>query len=223
MEQENIVGKNRGVFKHGHSPWNKGMVGNHLGNMTAVKGVQGFPCKPVLVIGQDGKVVKRLASVKAAREFLRVKSNRSITHACRGEHLCRGYKLLYEEDYVGWAEYRYKPTPGRDIYGRLQPGHHVNILMRKPSAETREVMTKKKRELSSRMFRDPCSRWAKGVGQPVMCVDTVEYFRTIKEAAKHFGLVDAHISGAISRNGRVHGLKFVKVGSRVSLYDPGKR
>lgn len=223
MERGSIEKKEKGSFKPGVLPWNKGKKGAGIGNLSAVKGTRGFPRKPVLVIGRDGKIIKRFLSVKAARECLGVRSNRSIRDACLGESLCRGYKLLYEEDYVGWAEYSYKPTPGRDIDGRLQPGHHVNILMRKPSAETRKKMTKKKQDVSRMMFMDPCSRWGKGIGQPVMCVDTGEHFRTVKEAAKRFGINANYISSSMNKGWRVHGLKFIKTGKRVSLYDPGKR
>ena len=42
----------------------------------------------------------------------------------------------------------------------------------------------------------------------VECVDTGERFESLKAAGERLGLNPANISGAIGRNGRIHGLKF---------------
>lgn len=158
MRYEHVRTRNAYTIKKGHIPWNKGIKGS--GGRSGEKGKHGFQPRAVLWMNYDGTVKHRFESVKEAMAYFEV-CRKSVTAACYGKFLCRGAKLVYEDEYVGWADYSYRPAAGRDIYGRLLKGHHNNATNRK-----------------------------------------------MKAAGEHFRLNPANISGAIGRNGRIHGLKF---------------
>lgn len=212
MRYEHVRTRNAYTIKKGHIPWNKGIKGS--GGRSDEKGKQGYQPRAVLWMNYDGTVKHRFESVKEAMAYFEV-CRKSVTAACYGKFLCRGAKLVYEDEYVGWADYSYRPTAGRDIYGRLLKGHHNNATNRKMSAETRARIAEARRDQCKRMCADPDSKWGKGGKlKAVECVDTGERFESLKAAGEHFGLNPANISGAIGRNGRIHGLKFRYVKKR---------
>lgn len=201
---------NAGCFRKGYTPWNKGKT--LPGNSRAVKGRQGFPPREVVALNADGTVRNRFPSVEAARRFFGLRDRHSITQACRGKFFCRGHRLMYADDYIPWADFRNKRPRGRDIYGRLLPGHS-NAGFRKLSPEKLHAKSERSRQLSYRLAHDPASKWGKGENhqQPVVCTDTGEQFPSMKAASEHYGILPNQISLAISRHGKCHGLTFKKL------------
>ncbi|SFG54891.1 hypothetical protein, partial [Prevotella sp. KH2C16] len=138
----------------------------------------------------------------------------TIANACTRGYLCRGWKLMYEDDWSPLGDYRYKPTPGRNLDGSLKPGHTMSpIYAARQSAETRKMRSDKARELCRRLNATPGSNWGRYLDKrkPVECLTTGERFASIGEAAARYNLPQNYISSAISRNGTVHGLKFQKI------------
>lgn len=141
-----------------------------------------------------------------------------ISNSCRRGTICHGFRWMYDEEYRKyWLEGRtnelvYTLDPNRDrITYRFKKGHHIGSNLW--SDETRLRLNKRAAELSSRRAADPEDKWGKGYvnHKPIRCVNNGREYKSIKEAAEHFGLRPGHISGAISRSGTVHGLKFVKL------------
>lgn len=205
---EFIRKENSGCFKKGRTAWNKGKKG--ITGRECRKGHQGFPPRPVIALNPDGTICKKFPSVKAAQEFFGLSDRHSIIKACQQKYFCRGYRLLYEEDYVPWADYRNKRSRFRDIYGRLLKGHH-NTGFRKPSAEKMQLKSKCASERAKRMYADPNSKWGKPSDMiPVICVETGERFPSIKDCAMKLGIAPNQISAAITRHGSTHGYTFKK-------------
>ena len=205
---EFIRKENSGCFKKGRTAWNKGKKG--ITGRECRKGHQGFPPRPVIALNPDGTICKKFPSVKAAQEFFGLSDRHSIIKACQQKFFCRGYRLLYEEDYVPWADYRNTRSRFRDIYGRLLKGHH-NSGFRKPSAEKLERKSKCASKRAKRMYADPNSKWGKPNGMiPVICVETGERFPSIKDCAMKLGIAPNQISAAITRHGSTHGYTFKK-------------
>lgn len=204
---------NSGCYRKGCTPANKGKHTASRNDDFAVKGKQGFCCRPVLQIAQDGTIEKRYPSVAAAQKALGVSDRHSITAACQHKNFCRGRRLIYEDEYVGFADYSWRRGKYRDIYGRLQKGHHANSSFH----YTKEGKARKSaasRALSLRMAADPNNAWGKGKKKPVYCVTTDEYFHSLKDAAVKYGLSPNQVSMAISRKGSVHGYTFMMDNSR---------
>lgn len=199
---------NSGCFKKGRTAWNKGMKG--VSGRKCGKGHQRFPRRPVIALNPDGTIYKKFPSVAEAQKYFRLGDRHSVTRACQQKYFCRGYRLLYEEDYVPWADYRNTRSRFRDIYGRLLKGHH-NSGFRKPSAEKLERKSKCASERAKRMYADPNSKWGKPNGMiPVICVETGERFPSIKDCAMKLGIAPNQISAAITRHGSTHGYTFKK-------------
>lgn len=201
---------NAGSFRKGCTPWNKGR--KLAGTSRAVKGRQGFPAREVVALNTDGTVRWRFKSVEAARKFFRLSGRHSVTHACQGKSFCRGFRLMYADDYVPWADLRYVRPRFRDIYGRLLAGHH-NVGFRKLSPEKLRAKSERARMVSTRLAHDPASKWGKpdNLLKPVVCTDTGEQFPSMKAASAHYGIPRNQISLAIRRNGTCHGLTFKKL------------
>lgn len=208
MNTVRVYNPNSGQFRKGFTPWNKG---THEGGRTdARKKVRGYQPREVVAINPDGTVYKRFPSVEKAKDFFGLRDRHSITSACKGLYLCRGFRLLYGEDYIPWADYRYPKRRFRDIYGRLLPGHH-NTGFRPLSEENRKKKSERARRQSEKMARDPNSNWGKGHRLiPVVCLETGEHFPSYKAASEHYHFRPNQISSAISRGGKCHGLTFKK-------------
>ena len=210
MKEARTYEPNSGSFSEGFTPWNKGLKGAGGRKDGAVKGKQGYQPKPVVALNADGTIYQRFPSVKAAKEFFGLKDRHTITDACQQKFFCRGHRLLYEEDYIYWADYRNTRPRFRDIYGRLLKGHH-NTGFRKPSAEKMHEQSKRASELSKRMCADPNNRWGKPNGMiPIICIETGERFPSIKDCAIKLGIAPNQISAAITRRGTTHGYSFKK-------------
>lgn len=200
---------NRGNFPKGFTPWNKGKQGTGRKG-AAVKGKQGYQPKPVVALNADGKIYRRFPSVAAAKVFFGLRDRHSITEACKQRFFCRGYRLMYEEDYIPWADYRNKRPRFRDIYGRLLKGH-CNALFKKPSEEERMRRSERARELSKRLHSDPNSNFGKGSKPiPLICIETGERFPSFKDCSEKLGIPSSQISSAIKRHGTVHGYTLIK-------------
>ena len=77
---------------------------------------------------------------------------------------------------------------------------------RKPSAEKMRELSKRASERSKRMYADPNNKWGKPHGKKsVMVVETGNSYQSIKDCALDLGIPENQISGAIKRNGTVHG------------------
>ncbi len=203
MMEEIVHKANSGGFKKGLIPWNKGtkgITGRKIG-----KGHIGFQPRPVLALNPDGTICKKFPSVGEAQKYFGLRDYHSIIQACQQKSFCRGYRLLYEEDYVPWADYHNKRPRSRDIYGRLLKGHH-HVGFKKPSPEKMHELSKRSSERSKRMCADPNSKWGKAHGKkPVMVVETGKIYPSIKDCALDLNIPANQISDALKRNGTVHG------------------
>lgn len=202
-----VYSPNSGQFRKGMTPWNKSTKSG--GRKDAKKGACGFQPKEVVAINPDGTVYKRFSSVEKAKDFFGLRDRHSITRACQGKCMTRGMRLMYGEDYIPWADYRYPKRRFRDIYGRLLPGHH-NVGFKQPSEEKRRLQSERMRRISYKMVHDPDSKWGKPKYKPVVCIETGEHFPSYLAACAKFGLKSNQISSAISRGGKCHGLTFKK-------------
>ena len=194
---------NSGCFKKGRTAWNKGMKG--VSGRKCGKGHQRFPPRPVIALNPDGTICKKFQSVKAAQEYFGLSDRHSIIKACQQKFFCRGYRLLYEEDYVPWADYRNRRPRFRDIYGRLLKGHH-NTGFKALSPENRQKKVERARKRALKMQADPNSKFGKGgMPIPVECTDNGKSYQSIKDCALDLCIPANQISLAIRRNGTVHG------------------
>lgn len=200
MEQARTHTPNSGTFKKGYTPWNKG---THKGGRAglAQKGKQGAVCRPVVAIAPDGTVAHRYPSVKeAARATGRGRC--TITNACKGKNRCLGMVWKYEDEYVAWADYSYRPNNNRDERGRLVKGHGFRPrLSEKETQRKRERM----RERSKSMCADPDNKWGKGTCHPVRCLTTGEDFPSVTAAAERFGVKPHAVTSAMHAGCRVKG------------------
>jgi hypothetical protein len=77
------------------------------------------------------------------------------------------------------------------------------------SEESRQRRKKKYSETAYRLAHDPNCRFGKVIGRkPVICITNGTEYPSIKAAAIALGLPKNQISGALTRNGTVHGYKF---------------
>lgn len=207
---EELVRKaNRGSFKKGRTAWNKGKKG--ITGRKCGKGHHGFESRPVIALNPDGAIRNKFPSVKAAQEFFGLSDRHSVIKACQQKFFCRGYRLLYEEDYVPWADYRNRRPRFRDIYGRLLKGHH-NSGFKALSPEDRQRKSERTRKQALEMQLDPNSKFGKGgVPVPVECTDNGKNYQSIKDCALDLGIPCNQISMAIRRNGTVHGYTIRKI------------
>lgn len=114
MNAVRVYAPNSGQFRRGFTPWNKG-TGKGGRKDAAQKGAVGFQPREVVAINPDGTVYRRFKSVEAAKDFFGLRDRHSITHACKGRFLCRGFRLFYGEDYIPWG--------GLQIPQETLPGH----------------------------------------------------------------------------------------------------
>lgn len=196
-----------GQWISGRTPWNKSTSKGGRKHGTA-KGHQGFLPRPVLLILPNGTVGARFASVKAAAKHLN-RTTSAIVDSCLGRSLCCNRRLVYEEDYVKWADYSYKPHPNRTPEGYFFKGCR-NLYRLSPEAQ--EQKRKRAQIQSAARAKDPNDKWGKGKAlKPVECITTGETFPSIKEAAQKCGISGSLISRAISLDVPAHGLKFRKL------------
>ena len=73
---------NNGSFKKGNVPYNKGTNISSRKHHTR-KGVQGFLKRAVLMIAQDGSVVREFESVAECQKYLGLKDRHSISYAIK--------------------------------------------------------------------------------------------------------------------------------------------
>lgn len=192
-----------GKFTNGNTPWNKGasLGGRKHG---AEKGRRCFLPRPVLLILPDGTIGARFASVSAAARHLK-RLTSSITDSCLGRSLCCNRRLIYEEDYVKWVDYSYKPHPNRTSRGQFVKGCH-NLYRLSPDGRERKKEAAKK--ISLARAKNPNDRWGKGgPPHPVLCLTTGEKFPSITLAAKRYGLSDSLICRALRLGIPAGGLK----------------
>ena len=200
---------NSGCFKKGRTAWNKGTKG--ISGRKCRRGHQGFTSRPVVALNPDGAICKKFPSVQAAQEYFGVRDRHSITAACQQKFFCRGYRLLYEEDYIPWADYRNKRPRSRDIYGRLLKGHH-NDGFKPMKPECRKKLNEMARNMAKRMSADPDSAFGKGHNPiPITVLNTGKNYPSIKDCALDLNIPANQISLAIKRNGTVHGYKIRKI------------
>lgn len=207
QSQVNPRRRNSGCYKKGMTPWNKGVKGTGRKH-AAAKDTQGFVCRPVVAVGHDGGIARRFASVTEAQQHFRCNDRHSITLSCQRGSLCRGVRLMYEDDYMLGGDYSYPVHRERDDWGRWLKGHK-NIGHRKPDDETIERLRQIRSETSKGMCANPNNGWGKGRNKPVICLNDGEHFASIKEAAARYSLNPSHISWAMSRQRKVHGLEFI--------------
>ena len=204
--EENTQRNGVGQWKKGLTPWNKG---KHTGGRMGTKGVQGYQSRPVVMINYDGSILKRFPSVKATQEYFGRKDRHSVIYACTRGTLCGGYRMMYEEDYVPWADYRYAKPRFYDSRGWLMKGHNYNFWKMKLTPEGREKQRATARRTARRLIDDPNNRFGKvNHEKTVVCVDTGEKFPSVTECAAHFRINRSQIGLAIKRNGTCHGYKF---------------
>lgn len=199
-------------FKVGNIPYNKG---THLCSRkhSTRKGVQGFVKRPVLMIAQDGTIAREFESVAECMRVLGIKYSNSLAYAIKHNQLCAGHKLIYEDEFSPLADYRWRPTAGRNKNGTLAKGHKLGYLFyRRTSEECKQQKRIRSKATSTKLAADSNSRWGKGGSLiPILCVTTGKEYKSIKEAALSLGIPQYYISSAISRGGTTRGLKFRRI------------
>lgn len=176
------------------------------------KGHKGFLPRPVVVLNPDGSIFRRFPSVGATQNFFHLKRRSSVSSACQGKSFCRGYRMLYAEDYIPAADYHYTRRRFRDDHGHLLPGHQLALLRKEPSEETKRQKSLRAAEIARRLAQNPSSRWGKGSPlKPVRCIETGEEFPSITAAADKLGASAAYLSFSIARGRKCHGLTFKKI------------
>lgn len=141
MNAVRVYAPNSGQFRRGFTPWNKG-TGKGGRKDAAQKGAVGFQPREVVAINPDGTVYRRFKSVEAAKDFFGLRDRHSITHACKGRFLCRGFRLFYGEDYIPWG---ITDTPG-DAPGTSTDGFSPVITARASGSRTRNREGRSRRE-----------------------------------------------------------------------------
>lgn len=206
---------NSGSIKKGNTPWNKGRKGESYRGMLSEyvkKGRQGFCPRPVLCLNPDGSVHARFPSVGAAAKAVGARDRHTITHACQGKFRCRGYKWYYEDEYVPWADYHYNMRQGRDGYGRLVKGNTLRVGQNlSPEGLAKRKEGARRRAMA--MNNDPNSNFGRNhdSSKPVRDLTTATDYPSVKAAAAATGIPQNQISGAVHRNGTVHGHKFINI------------
>lgn len=196
-----------GQWVNGHTPWNTGTSQGGRRH-TAQKGRCGFQPRPVLLLLPDGTIGARFASVSAAARHLQ-RNVSSIADSCMHGSLCCNRRLIYEEDYVKWADYSYHPHPNRDARGHFFKGC-PNLYRLSPEALARKKAKAAKR--SAARAKDPNDPWGKGGPlKPILCVTTGQTFPSIESAARAFNIPAYYISQAISRRGSTRHLTFRRI------------
>lgn len=196
-----------GGFEKGMTPWNKGKA---VKGNTGKKGMRGFSRRAVVDIAQSGEVVRRWKSVTEAAAWLGAERH-SVAGCCRGRYRCRGHKLMYEDEWSPLGDFRWKPAAGRNVLGQLQKGHKCNSLF-VLSEEARNARRERGKRLYESRKDDP--NWLFGKYRPqqkVRCVNTGVEYDSEKAAAEWLGVPPNYIADAIRRNGKVRGMKFVKI------------
>lgn len=161
--------------------------------------------KPVVALNEDGTLYKRFPSVTAAGKFFHLYNNAQVRLSCHGKGLCRGYKLMYEEDYVPFADC----PRGRDSRGLFLKGYCHKVLCKDRSPETSRRCAEQARERSMKMLADPNCRWGKSnKKKPVMCVETGEEFDSLKECGDKMNITPNQISRALKLRRKTHGYSF---------------
>lgn len=154
-----------GSFKKGMSPFNKGIHICHRKEYTK-KGHRGFLPRPIIVLDQDGSIRKRYASVKECAVGLGLKDRHAVTTACNSmSRLCRGYKLMYEEDWSPVADYHYKRKSGRDINGRCTDGILIKRAFKEMSDEKRKSVNEIHRQVALRLNANQNSNFGRYVNR----------------------------------------------------------
>lgn len=183
------------------------MEDRNITRNNAKKGHQGFMKHPVIEINQDGTIRHRFNSIGECARILGIKQRHSISDNIKNGWLCGGHKLMYEEDYIKWADYSWKPRKGRDIHGRFINGHKLrHVYKHKPiSNAERERRVRLAREL----IDDPNCKFGKiKVNKPIKCVTTGKVFESVKDAGEYYNIPSKYISASVSRGGTTMGLKF---------------
>lgn len=140
----------------------------------------------------------------------------SITNSCRRGTICFGFRWMYEEEYHKyWLQgrthelaYQLDPERDRRTY-RWKKGHSAGNGRDRMSAEIKERLSRQSAETMTRLHRE--GRIPSPPLKPVRCLTTGTDYPSVKAAAAATGLNPCHISGAIARDGKIHGLKFVKL------------
>lgn len=183
------------------------MVNKDKNNISPHRGVKP---KPVVIIRPDGEKIRTYPSINSCARAIGV-SRQNMSEDCKSGYLCRGYKIMFEDDWSPLGDYSYKPKKGRDIYGRLQKGHKLFALYYgMQTKEAREKLRKARSELSKKRCADPNSRWGGGKRnlKKVWCSTTGQHFESIKEAAECHHITRGYLSYAIHKGKITKGLKF---------------
>lgn len=160
---------------------------------------------PLYALAPDGSIYARFASVSAAARHLH-RTRVSIIRACTGRGLCCNMKLIYEDDYIQWADYSYKPHRHRGKRGQFLPGHRHYATR---SSHALQRLRDSSRATALRLARDPAIPFGKGSPlKPVICLTTGEQFSSIRSAAETFHIHPARLSSALSHGHLCHGLRF---------------
>lgn len=195
-----------GRFAPDRAPRNKGTHRSSRKSFV-MKGHQGFITRPVIEVAQDGSVKRKYKSVGECVRVLGIKDRHNVSHAIKRGWLCAGRKLIYADEFVGWADYSWRPRRGRDERGRLVKGHKLSsVYKRRPlTPEERE----RRRLTARKMVEDPGCKFGKvNRTVPVVCVTTGERFGSVTDAGKRYGIPQGYISLALARRGTTKGLKF---------------
>lgn len=167
---------------------------------------------PVVAVKPNGEIAGCFDYIKDAVNLYGM-DRHSITDSCKRGTICRGLRWYYEEDFREiWMNgdresLKYTLDPNRDrITYHFKKGHQFRGVLseegrRKKRSHIRKVAAMRKE-------RGDYELMGVKLQKAVRCVDDGMEFPSRKEAGLYYGIPPHQICASITRNGRVHGLKF---------------
>ena len=166
---------------------------------------------PIVAIDADGSMCGYFDGIVYAARKYHLTAGK-ISEACKTGRIYYGLKWMYDEEYRKlWLEGRtHELAFKRTKYNQpMKKGTTAFKPMSEWSEESRQRRKKKYSETAYRLVHDPNCRFGKVTSRkPVLCVTTGTEYPSIKAAALALGIPKNQISGALTRNGTVHGYKF---------------
>jgi len=167
--------------------------------------------KAIVAVGNDGAMAGYFEKIMDAVRKYGFTAGK-LGEAIKTGKVYYGFKWMLDDDYKKlWLEGKtHELAFERTKYNRPMTKGTTPF---KPMAEWSDESKRKYRESQSRkakrLWHDPNCKFGKCVvKKPIVCVNTGVEYPSIKQAARELGIQSHQITGAISRHGTVHGLKF---------------
>lgn len=183
-----------------------------------IMGIKGYKHpgkkKVVVAVNPDGSMERVFDYIKDAAAYYGC-DRHSISRSCLRGTVAHGFKWFYEEDFrriymnCEFEKLKWTPDPDRDRWKyHLKKGHKAGNGFEKRSEENKHKAREGQRERNrKRHERGGYEETSRRNCKPVICLTDGKEFPSVKQAAEHYGLTQAAVSGAIHRVGSIRGLK----------------